>query len=105
MTETALEIRRWAGKLVLFLTLCWLIVLIAGVAGGMRGASAPALNFVIMLIPGCAFVPGALLAIQLHRTSDPHRVDQLWRRSAILGVAGLVLLIGAGYALYEMGQS
>jgi hypothetical protein len=105
VTGTAWELRRWAGKVVLFLTLCWVVVLIAGVAGAARGASLEALNVVLAVLPGAAFGPAAYFAVRLHTTDDPQQADRLWPRALILGLVGLALLFGAAYGLYQAGQS
>lgn len=105
MTETAIQGRRLIGKLILFLTGCWLIVLVAAVAGAFRGASVEPLNFAIMLIPGCALVPAAYFAIGLFRTTDPAQMNRLVPKAIVYGVSGLVLLISTAYALYEMSRS
>lgn len=105
MTQTAIGGRRLVGKFVLFLVLCWVVVLISGVAGAFRGASFEALNVVLAILPGLAFVPAAYFAVRLHMTADPGQVNRLWPRSLILGIAGLVLLFGAAYGIYQAGQS
>jgi hypothetical protein len=105
VTQAAIEMRRFVGKVVLFLTLCWVVVLISGVAGAVRGASVEPLNVVAALLPGCTFVPAAYFAVRLHTTSDPERLDQIWPKTLVYGVAGLVLLFGAAYAIYRMDQS
>jgi hypothetical protein len=58
--QTAIEIRRWAGKLVLFLALCWVLVLISLLSGAARGASVPPLDIALAVLPGCAFGPAAI---------------------------------------------
>ncbi|GID98019.1 hypothetical protein ACFQFC_15830 [Amorphoplanes digitatis] len=103
MTGTAVELRRLVGKFVLFFVGCWLIVLVAGVAGALRGASVEPLRFAILLIPGCAFVPAAYYAVGLHRSDDPGQLDRIWPKAIVYGLAGLVLLFGTAYGLYEMG--
>lgn len=103
--DPATGLRRVAGKLGLFLVGCWLVVLIAAVAGALRGAQVDPLSFVIVLIPGCALVPAAYFAVGMLRTTDPQRVGQLWPKAVGYGAAGLVLLVGAGYSLYQMGRS
>ena len=105
MTETALAMRRWVGKVVLFLTLCWVVVLIAGIAGAAQGATFKPLNVAFALIPGCAFVPAAYYAVRLHTRSDAEYVNSIWPKALVFGVAGLVLLFGASYAIYAGGQS
>jgi hypothetical protein len=105
MAAAAAEMRRWVGKLVLFLAGCWVVVLVAGIAGALRGASLDPVNFLVALIPGCAFVPAAYFATRLHTTSEPGELDRLWPKTLGYGLAGLVLLIGSGYGLYRMGQS
>lgn len=89
----------------LFLTGCWLVVLVAGVAGALRGATADPLNFAIMLIPGCALLPATNFAVGMLRTTDPQRMGRLWPKTVVFAVAGLVLLVGAGYGLYQMVRS
>jgi hypothetical protein len=105
VTDPAIEAWRLVGKFVLFLALCWLMVLVAGVAGAVRGPRLDPLAFAMFLIPGCALLPGAYYAIKLHRSADPREVNRFWPAAVVYGVAGLVLLIGTGYALYAMGRS
>lgn len=105
MTSEALEVRRLVGKVVLFFVLCWVVVLIAGVAGAARGASFELLNVVLAILPGCAFVPAGYFAVRLHTTTDPEQVGRIWPKALLYGTAGLVLLIGAAYAIYAGGQS
>ena len=105
MTQMAIEIRRWSGKLVLFLALCWVVVLIALLSGAARGASVPPLNIALALLPGCAFVPATYFAVQLHRTADAEQIGRLWPKTVVYGIAGLVLLFGGAYAVYAGGQS
>jgi hypothetical protein len=105
VTQTAVEVRRLVGKVVLFLVLCWVVVLIAGVAGAARGASFEPLNVVLAILPGCAFVPAAYFAIRMHTTSDPAELGKLWPKTLVYGAAGVLLLVGAAYALYAGGQS
>jgi hypothetical protein len=105
VAQTAIEARRLVGKIVLFLVLCWVVVLIAGVAATVRGVSFEPLNIAMALIPGCAFVPAGYFAVRLHLTSDAAQLSQIWPKTLVYGVAGLVLLVGAAYALYQMGQT
>src|SRR4051794_24454194 len=101
----ATELRRWVGKLVLFLAFTWVIVLISGVSGALRGADIPLLNAIIFLLPGLAFGPAAYFAVQLHRTEDKATLDQLWPKALVYGVTGLVLLFGGAYVLYQMSDA
>jgi len=105
VTETAVQGRRLIGKLILFLTGCWLLVLAAAVVGALRGASVEPLNFALMLIPGCAFVPAAYFAIGLFRTTDPAQLNKLVPKAIVYGVSGLALLFSTAYALYQMSRS
>ncbi|NMO55204.1 hypothetical protein HH310_28970 [Actinoplanes sp. TBRC 11911] len=105
MTGEALEVRRLVGKVVLFLVLCWVVVLIAGVAGAAGGASFDPLNVALAVLPGCAFVPAAYFAVRLHTTTDPVQAGRLWPKTLVCGAAGVLLLAGAAYALYAGGQS
>lgn len=105
MTQTALEARRLGGKFVLFFVLCWVVVLISGISGAARGTSYEALNVVIALLPGLAFVPAGYYAVRLHTTSDADQVTRIWPRTLILGILGLVLLFAATYGIYVAGQS
>jgi hypothetical protein len=105
VTNPAIEARRLVGKFVLFFALCWLLVLVAGVIGALRGPKLDPLAFAMFLIPGCAFMPGAYYAVKLHRSADLAELNRLWPAAVVYGVAGLVLLIGTGYALYAMGRS
>ncbi|MGX6606543.1 hypothetical protein ACWKSP_31135 [Micromonosporaceae bacterium Da 78-11] len=105
MTGTAIEFRRWVGKLVLFLAGAWAVVLVAAVSGLIQGATIPALSVVAILIPGCAFVPAAYYAIKLQRVGEPEQVNDAWRKSLRYGIAGAVLLIVAVASLYQAGKS
>ncbi|MCO8272868.1 hypothetical protein M1L60_19930 [Actinoplanes sp. TRM 88003] len=101
----ATEMRRWVGKFVLFLAFVWVVVLIAGIAGAFQGAEFPLLNVLVALIPGCAFVPASYFSLQLHRTDDKAVLDRIWPKALVYGIAGMVLLIGGAYGLYEMGRA
>ena len=105
MTETSIGVRRWVGKLVLLLGGVWALALVAVIGGAVHGAEIQALNVMVYLTPGCAFVPGAFYAIKLHRTSEPDRVTQAFHMAIIYGIAGAVLLVVAVSALSRMGQS
>ena len=106
MTSTATEFQRLLGRFVLFLAGVWVLVLIAGITGSFRGASIPLMNWAIILVPGCAFVPATYYAVKLQmpKTSG-EEVKALWPKAAGYGVAGIALLISAGYSLYRMGQA
>lgn len=99
MTQTAIEARRLIGKVVLFLALCWLVVLIAGVSGALQGASFKPMNVALAIIPGVAFLPAAFYSVQLHRTSDATQITRLWPKALVFGTVGLALLVGAAYML------
>jgi hypothetical protein len=101
----AIELRRLVGKFVLFLALCWLVLLIAGVAGAGGGASYKPLNVAMAVLPGVAFVPAAYFAVRLHLTSDREQLDRIWPRTLVYGIAGLALLFGGTYAIYQMGRA
>lgn len=105
MTRTAIEIRRWFGKVALLLAGLWVVVLIALIAGVSRGGSTPALNLVLGVLPAVAFVPATYFAIGLHRTDDPERINKLWPWALGLAVVGMVLLIGSAFGLYQSEQS
>jgi len=89
---------------VLFLTLCWVVLLVAGVAGAAQGSSYKPLNIVMALLPGGAFVPAAYFAVRLHLTSDREQLDRAWPKTLVYGVAGVALLVGGAYAVYQMDQ-
>jgi hypothetical protein len=97
--------RRWFGKVALLLAGLWVVVLIALVAGIAQGASVPALNLVLGVLPAVAFGPAAYFAIGLHRTDDPERINKLWPWALGLAVLGMVLLFGSAYGLYQAQQS
>ncbi|MBM2623400.1 hypothetical protein JIG36_48690 [Actinoplanes sp. LDG1-06] len=104
VTQSAIETRRLVGKVVLFFVLCWVVVLISGISGAAQDAEFKPLNVVMALLPGCAFVPAAYFAVRLHLTSDPDALGQIWPKTLVYGVSGLVLLIGSAYAIYQLGQ-
>jgi hypothetical protein len=104
VTGAAIEGRRIVGKFVLLLAGAWLVVLLAGIGGIINGAAIPWENWGIILIPGCAFVPATYFAVKLHMTTDPEQLKQFLQKAVIYGLAGLVLLIGAGYSLSQMEQ-
>lgn len=89
------DARRLVGKLVLFLAGCWVLFL----ADSAFQPFDP-LRFPLFLVPGCAFVPAAYFAIRLHR--DPAS-GPVWRQMIIYAIAGVVLMISSGNALYQMG--
>ncbi|MFC7278570.1 hypothetical protein ACFQS1_31715 [Paractinoplanes rhizophilus] len=105
MTRTAIEIRRWFGKVALLLAGLWVVVLVALVAGIAQGGSVPVLNLVLGVLPAVAFVPATYFAIGLHRTDDPEQINKFWPWALGLAIAGMVLLIGSAYGLYRVEQS
>lgn len=101
MTRTAIEIRRWFGKVALLLAGVWIAVLIALTAGG----SVPALNLVLGVLPAVAFGPATYFAVGLHRTDGPERINKLWPWALGAAVVGMVLLLGSAYGLYRSERS
>ena len=93
------ESRRLIGKLAVFLAGCWVLFLGAGIAAALRG-SLGLVQFPLFLIPGCAFVPAVYYALRQHR---PDASDESWKYLVIYTVAGVVLMIGSGDALRQMG--
>jgi hypothetical protein len=104
VTESAIELRRFAGKLVMFFAGCYLLVLFGAIVSAVQGTSIPPLNWAVILIPAGAFVPGTYYALKLHMTRDPEQLRAFWPKTLVYGVAGLVLLFSGAYSLYQAGQ-
>lgn len=104
VTRNAIELRRWFGKMALVLVLLWAVVGLATIGGIARGASAPALHLVLLVVPAIAFVPAAYFAVALHRTDDEERINKLWPRALGLAVLGMVVFLGSLYGFYKAGK-
>jgi hypothetical protein len=104
VTQTADDMRRLAGKFVLFFAGCWLLVVFGAVLGLTRGDSFPPLNWIFILLPGTAFVPAVYFAVKLHLIKDPALLRAWWPKTLVYGGAGLVLLFGGAYALFQSGN-
>ena len=105
MTRTAIELRRWLGKVALLLAGTWAVVGLAVVVGAVQGASVPALNIALTVLPIVAFAPAVYFAIGLHRTDDPERINRLWPWALGLAVIGMAIFLGSVYGLYQAEQS
>jgi uncharacterized membrane protein YgdD (TMEM256/DUF423 family) len=97
--------RRWFGKVALLLVGLWVVVGVAVISGAAQGASVPAVNIVLLVVPIVAFAPAAWFAIRLHRTDDPERISQLWPWALGLAILGMVIFLGGVYGLYQAEQS
>ena len=104
MTESAIEMRRFAGKLVMFFAGCYVLVFLGAIVSVSRGTSVPALNWVVILVPAGAFGPATYYAVKLHTTKNPERLRAYWPRTLVYGLAGLVLLFSGAYSLYQAGR-
>jgi hypothetical protein len=103
LEDPAQRLRKVVGKLVLVLAGVWVMVLIAGaVSLASSDTEVSPLSWAMILLPGCALVPGAVISLRLLRTDDPDRINDLWVKSAIYGVAGLGIGIGSFVALAQM---
>ncbi|MEV6487084.1 hypothetical protein AB0M20_00390 [Actinoplanes sp. NPDC051633] len=103
MEDPAVRLRKVVGKFVLLLAGVWVIVLVAGVVLlASSDAEVNPLSWAMILLPGCALVPGAVISLRLLRSDDPEQVSSLWVKSAIYGVAGLVIGIGSFVAIAQM---
>lgn len=105
VTQTANDMRRLVGKFMLLFAGCWLLVVFGAAVSLSRGDSIPPLNWIFILIPGGAFVPAVYFAVQLHLADDPERLKLIWPKALVYGVAGVVLLVGGAYALFQVGGS
>ena len=103
MDDSAIRLRRLVGKFVLLLASVWLMILIAVVVALAQGdVEIPALNWVTVLLPGCALVPGAYLSIKLLRSQKIEQINDLWVRSGIYGAFGLLIGIVAFVELVQV---
>ncbi|AGZ40116.1 hypothetical protein [Actinoplanes friuliensis] len=104
MRDSAMELRRVVGKFALLLAFVYVLALVAGVVGLVKG-TAPVLGFVILLLPAAAFAVSVRDAVRLHQTSDTERMKSLWPRSALYAGIGSGLLIVAIAVIGKMGNS
>jgi hypothetical protein len=102
--DPAVTLRKVVGKFVLLFAGVWLALLfavvVAAVDGG--GPTIPLINWGTLLLPGCALVPGAVVSLRLLRAQEIDRIKELWVKSALYGVAGLVIGIGSVIALVQV---
>ncbi|WP_345631335.1 hypothetical protein [Rugosimonospora acidiphila] len=99
-----MEMRRLVGKFALLLAFVYILVLVGGVVTLAGRTSVPVITWPLILIPGAAFVPAAIDAVRLHRTTDSYRTTALWRRCALYTAIGLVLLIADAIALNQVNS-
>ena len=105
MTESAIEIRRLVGKFALLFAFIYVLVLVGGIVALVQHVSVPIITWPLVLLPGAAFVPAVVDAIRLHRTLDPERLRDLWRRCAMYTVIGMVLLVATAIILSKVNGS
>ncbi len=87
--------QRTAGKLAMFLSGVYVLVLFSLVLSTIMGNRIPLLGWPIALVPAAAFVVSFLDAVKLHRTSRSADAARLWRRSLLYAVIGSILTVGA----------
>ena len=84
--------RRVGGNFVLLLTGCWILALVGVSAAAASGDSGiPLINWVTVLVPGFALIPGSYYAVKFRRTSDPEEATSVWNKCALYGCLGLIL--------------
>jgi hypothetical protein len=88
-----MEMRRLVGKFAMLFAFIYFLVLLGGVITVARHSSLPIVWWPLLAAPGCAFVPAVVDAVRLHRSSDPDRTKELWRRCGILTLMGVALLV------------
>ncbi len=94
--------QRTAGKFAIFLAGIYLIVVFAQVVSTAMGDPIPLLGWPMLLVPAVLFTYSVIDAVKLHRTTDSALTNRLWRRSLILAVLGLGLVIAAVEIIYRM---
>jgi hypothetical protein len=98
--------RRVGGNFVLLLAGCWILVLIGVSAAAESGDSGiPLINWVTILVPGFALIPGSYYAVKFRRTSDPEEAASVWNKCALYGFLGLILGIGTTLSLNAVAGS
>lgn len=96
--EAKLTLQRLVGKFALLFAFIYLLMVAAGFVRIAQGDQVPVSTWLLLFVPGFAFVPAVRDAISLHRTADPARLRPLWRRCGLFAVAGMVLVVVAAFA-------
>jgi hypothetical protein len=98
-----LTMRRLAGKVAVLLAFFYLLVaVVGGIVALMQGIQVVPLTYTLVLLPGCAFGPGVVDAVRLHRTADPARTKQLWRRCAVYAASGVAAFVQTAIFIEQM---
>jgi hypothetical protein len=92
-------LRLVAGKLALLLAFVYLLVLVAALVDVARGDGIPVVGYVLLLLPGGAFVMASRDAITLHRASDVGLEKAALKRCASYAGLGLAILAAVGVAV------
>jgi hypothetical protein len=96
--------RRLIGKLAWLAAIVYVLLAVGGIVALMRDIPAAPLAYALLLMPGLAFGPAAVDAVQLHRTADPAQTDQLWRRCALYTGIGFFALVSDARLINQMGS-
>ncbi|MEU4562913.1 hypothetical protein AB0F72_31420 [Actinoplanes sp. NPDC023936] len=91
--DAKIEFQRLVGKFALFFAFIYLLMIVGSVVTIADGDSVPVLTWVGILLAGLVFTPAVIDAVRLHRTADPQRLAALWRRSGLLTLAGVAVMI------------
>ncbi|MBB2940536.1 putative membrane protein [Actinoplanes lutulentus] len=98
-TEAKIEFQRLVGKFSLFFAFIYFLMIVGSIVTVVDGDKVPVLTWVGIVLAGIVFVPAVMDAVRLHRTSDQQRLAALWRRCALLTLAGLVVMIATAVAV------
>jgi hypothetical protein len=96
--DPPLEMRRLAGKVAFLLAGIYVLFLFAAVVTLFNGRTLPLWKYGSILCPAALFIPSVLAGVRLHRTADKEQTRPLWRRSLILAVLGMVIVISISLA-------
>lgn len=91
--EAKLTLQRLVGKFALLFAFIYALMVAAGFIRVFQGDRVPVSTWLLLILPGIAFVPAVRDAVGLHRTTDPARLGLLWKRCGLSAVAGMALLV------------
>jgi len=95
--EARLTLQRLVGKVALLFTFIYVLMVAAGFVRLAQGDHVPASTWLLLVLPGLAFGPAVVDAVNLHRVAEPDRLRKLWRRCGIWALSGMVLLVLAAF--------
>lgn len=103
MTAKNLMMRRLVGKLAWLLAFVYVVVAVVSIVALMSDIPGAPLTYVLLLMPGFAFGPAVVDAVQLHRTADPAQTKELWRRCALYTGIGVFAFVQDARLINQIG--